>query len=588
MLWSYGVTVVPERFHTSLPATLNSLKEAGFPQPVIFVDGCKDSGYGGDIPPHIRDFYEVVCRPKRLRAFGNWVLSAWELYLREPHADRYAIFQDDFVTYKNLRAYLEKVPYPNQGYLNLYTFPKNVSDLKGWYKSPDQDGKGAVALVFDNDALRYLLQQKHFIDRPLDSKRGHRAVDGGIVTAFQSATPKYFEYVHNPSLVQHIGTLEKGIASAVGNKQHDLANTFLGEEFDAMNLLESAKPIEVKSEVVQEKRRTKRIGLVGFNCRSGLGELNRQIATYCQVDKWLVKPHDKYPTLPDHEDVDTWHCPTGAKVEEFVRSVDTILFCETPYYHNLIEAAKKFNKRLVCVPMQEWMPSGLNGWPMEVDLFICPTKHSYDQFAHVVPCVHFPWPVDTERFQFKLRTECKRFLFLNGHGGYNGRKGAEVVRDALALWPEMPLVVKSQREENWPSGVQFFSEVPDNGNLYDMGDVLLCPHHVDGLGLEPMEAMACGMPVITTDGKPWNELPACARIPATIEKRKVRRPVDWYCIDPQKLVKVCQAVLKGSMFMEEESIRAGDWAKANSWRDQSGVFTAIVRYGETQLKESVA
>ncbi len=228
MLWAYGVTTVPSRINDLLPRTLASLKEAGFPKPRLFVDGeCDENDY------HRFDL-EVTTRCPTIRIFGNWVLTLWELYLREPLAERYAIFQDDFITYRNLRQYLEKCEYPETGYWNLYTFPKNQAlapkGTTGWYLS-NQLGKGAVALVLNRQAVVTVLGHPHIVTRPQSAnKRSFKAVDGAVVTAFEKA--KWKEYVHNPSLVQHIGD-----QSTLGNHKHARAKSFRGEQFDAMELL---------------------------------------------------------------------------------------------------------------------------------------------------------------------------------------------------------------------------------------------------------------------------------------------------------------------------------------------------------------
>jgi hypothetical protein len=140
--WASGVTTVPERFQTTLPRTLLSLKNAGFPEPRLFIDGY-DRDPGLQLPTTVRH--------DRIRVVGNWMLALWELYIRDPSATRYAIFQDDLIAYRNLRLYLERLRYPDQGYCNLYTFPENQrlsAGRTGWYPS-NQLGRGAVALVFD-------------------------------------------------------------------------------------------------------------------------------------------------------------------------------------------------------------------------------------------------------------------------------------------------------------------------------------------------------------------------------------------------------------------------------------------------------
>lgn len=227
MNWAYGVTTVPERKNDLLPHTLESLRMAGFDKPRLFVDGIKEAG------DYARIGLEVTTRHPQIRTFANWCLALGELYLREPTADRYAIFQDDFVTYRNLRQYLEKVPYPDKGYINLYTMPRNQAlcpvNHTGFYLS-NQLGKGAVGLVFSNEAVLTLLGQYHMLQKPKDSKRGWKSLDGAIVTAMKLAGWK--EYVHSPSLLQHTG-----ITSSMKNRQQPLAESFKGEDFDALELL---------------------------------------------------------------------------------------------------------------------------------------------------------------------------------------------------------------------------------------------------------------------------------------------------------------------------------------------------------------
>lgn len=227
MRWAYGVTTVPRRRDTLLPLTLRSLANAGFDKPRLFVDGARND----EAAWWEREYgLEVTVRFPFIRTFGNWCLSLAELYIRDPNAERYAVFQDDFVTYRNLRSYLEKCKYPEKGYWNLYTFPSNQSLAKseGWYLS-NQFGRGAVALVFDVVTVNTVLTHPHMVARPMDAHRGWKAVDGGIVTALAKEGIK--EYVHNPSLVQHTGDV-----SSMRNKPHLKAVSFRGEEYDAAHL----------------------------------------------------------------------------------------------------------------------------------------------------------------------------------------------------------------------------------------------------------------------------------------------------------------------------------------------------------------
>lgn len=238
LTWAYGVTTVPSRRDILFPRTLKSLEDAGFDSPRVFLDGANHQ----DGMSYETEFkLPVTTRTGgNVRTAGNWVLSLYELYIRDPHADRYAMFQDDLVTCRGLRTYLDHAPYPTDGYLNLYTFPQNQSlrpkdpDWRGGFYPGNQLGKGAVALVFDRDCVVRLLASEHLAVRPQDQARGHKSIDGGIVTALKKAGKK--EYVHDPSLVQHTG-----LQSSMGNRQQPLAPSFPGETWDATSLL--ARPV---------------------------------------------------------------------------------------------------------------------------------------------------------------------------------------------------------------------------------------------------------------------------------------------------------------------------------------------------------
>lgn len=245
--WAYGVTTVPSRRTTTLPVTLKSLRGAGFPTPHLFVDGDHDGKSW-----HDQFGLDVTCHGgKPIRAYGNWTLGLAELYIKNPTATYFAMFQDDFVTYKNLREYLEKLTWPSKSYLNLYTFAENTpTELRkhglpapqdghiGLYEA-NQRGKGAVALIFRRDAILMLLTHQHMVERPIDPHRGHRSIDGGVVTAMTKSSWK--EMVHYPTLTHHIGNI-----SAIGNRTHSAGVGFLGEEYNALDFLEvKTEPLPV-------------------------------------------------------------------------------------------------------------------------------------------------------------------------------------------------------------------------------------------------------------------------------------------------------------------------------------------------------
>lgn len=560
--WACGVTTVKARvLNGMLLRTLRSLEAGGFPRPHLFVDGMSPGDW--EESTGIEGQYDVTLRKSPVRTFGNWMLSALELFIRNPKAKWFAMFQDDCVVMKGLREYLELQPYPDKGYWNLYTFPENEKKIKGFYLS-NQHGRGAVGLVFDAKALKTVLTAQHMINRPEDAEMGWRNVDGGIVTSMRKAG--YSEYVHNPSLVQHFGEV-----SSMGNRRHPMANTFPGEDIDIRELMGSTTPLP-RSVIAPNERR---IGLIGYHCPTGLGEVNRQLSKYLGITSWLIKPHSRLGTLPPPAGIDVLVGKDESKVDRFLDRIDVLVFAETPYFSTLIPRAKAKGKRIICIPMIEWTPK--QGWVKDVDLFICPTGQCYEQLKNEFPCVCFPWPFDTSRFAFQPRTRIEHFLFINGQGGWKGRKGAEVVKEAKRLWREFPLIVRSQRPSDWPPGTEVLPPTGDNSDLYAEGDALILPHSVDGIGLELLEAIATGMPVIATDGQPWNDYPLLGKIPARKESMVMQRKVDWYRPSAKGLVEVCQALHGRNI--TDTSLELRRFAEANRWQGRVGEFEELARTG---------
>jgi len=236
MRWAYGVTTVPQRLGGLLGETLDSLEDAGFDKPRLFVDGDKKVGGYANLG------LEITFRSPAVKAYGNWVLALWELYVRNPIAERYALFQDDILTYHNLRKYLERCPYPDGGYWNLYTYPVKqrpppTVDFTGWHES-SQMGRGALALVFDRPTVTSLLASGHLVTHPQNSQKGCRSIDGVVVTSLKNLGIK--EYIHAPTLVQHIGHESSTLKNQTYRERPE---TFRGEGFDALDLVEEVSDV---------------------------------------------------------------------------------------------------------------------------------------------------------------------------------------------------------------------------------------------------------------------------------------------------------------------------------------------------------
>lgn len=253
MEWNCGVTTVPSRRHTTLPGTLESLHRAGFTDLRLFVDGEQDA------PAWECLGHEYTLRYPPVHAFGNFWLGLLEMYLRDPLADLFSVFQDDVLLCRNTRQYFEESPkpdlYPTLAYFNLFTCRPN-EDLvagrgTGWHLS-NQLGWGGQALVFPRETMIRMFQARHLVERPLGMRNGvpcpekaWRNLDGGVIASVKSVGG--VELVHYPSLTLHVDC-----PSVIGNGKdgRTAQGEWLGEHFDAMSWL--GPQSESKRELVGE------------------------------------------------------------------------------------------------------------------------------------------------------------------------------------------------------------------------------------------------------------------------------------------------------------------------------------------------
>lgn len=240
MKWSVGLTTLrtPEREAQAI-RTYRDLLCAGFQDDEIIV--CTNT----DPTVETKDknsLADCIHWPT-IGAFGNWVLTAWEIYLASPRADRYAIFQDDIELSLRLREYLEMLPFPFDGYLNLITYPENsmptadelrLSDqhsIRPWYRARNEWGLGAQGLVFTNATLRKLFVSPSLVNYVHNNPtRSQDGIDGVVKTACKFMD--IHEYVHPHSLIRHINS-----TSTLHHPDQPECYGFLGSQFDLMSLV---------------------------------------------------------------------------------------------------------------------------------------------------------------------------------------------------------------------------------------------------------------------------------------------------------------------------------------------------------------
>ena len=154
------------------------------------------------------------------------------------------------------------------------------------------------------------------------------------------------------------------------------------------------------------------------------------------------------------------------------------------------------------------------------DAVICHTKRHYSVFKNHFQAYYIPWGTDINLFKptknDKVRKSDVVFFHSAGMGGINFRKGTDIVVKAFSKFESgVKLIIHSQVpvdkfgnigeiiEKN--PRIEFIHRTVTAPGLYHLGDVYVYPSRLEGLGLTIMEALACGLPVITTDAPPMNE-----------------------------------------------------------------------------------
>lgn len=317
-----------------------------------------------------------------------------------------------------------------------------------------------------------------------------------------------------------------------------------------------------------------RLGLVARCDDSGLGSLSQDFYKYLEPDK-VLSVYGRYNNHPERFPsaiICNQGMPNLKDIQNFLKDLDVILTFETPYNWNLISEAKKLGVKTVIIPNYEWTSEFP---PIEPDLWLCPSKLDLKIYQEEGKnCAYLPIPVDRTKIPFKLRKEAKTFVFNNGHGGSIGRNSAREMIEAMIRIPQdsgAEFIVRSQIQLDsmlkMPHMRFEFGETPKE-KLFDEGDVFIFPHKFDGLSLPIQEAMAAGMPVITTDFFPFNEMlpkellfkyDALAKAKLDDDTRKI----DIHLLYPRDIAdKIMEFIGKD---ITELSLKMNDLAEEFSW-----------------------
>ncbi len=317
----------------------------------------------------------------------------------------------------------------------------------------------------------------------------------------------------------------------------------------------------------------KRLGMIVRYDNSGLGTLSWEFARHLKPDKVLMVQNGVFQTFPERYDSIpekrmVMRSFDRRDVEWLFQGIDVLLAIETFYDWYLIKEARKRNVKTVLYTMFEMTPDPI---PLHPDLYLCPSTLDYKVMPN--PKVYLPVPLATDRLLWQKREKAHTFIHSASHGGISGRKGTQLFLDAIPMvksdvkfkifsWNEGYKIPRDSR-------VEFVrTQFKNYWQLWREGDVLVYPQDYNGICLPVVEAMACGLGVVTTDIYPFNEYMPKELLFPIIGTKKTRASnglmeVDAAIIAPADIAKKIDEIANTDI--SKYSLYGKKYAEEHSW-----------------------
>lgn len=338
-----------------------------------------------------------------------------------------------------------------------------------------------------------------------------------------------------------------------------------------------------------------KIGLIARADNTGLGMQTWEFYRHMKPAKTLVidmetnngfAPHlDRYPDATVSKGI-----PMPTELNAFLKDLDVVFTCETPYSFQLIELAKFMGVKVVIQPNYEFNKWLANPKLAKPDMFGLPSPWNYDKLPKDWPVVGLPVPIATDRLKLNDRPDtAKNFLHVVGKPAANDRNGTDILLTALkhvnedirlTLTTQRPVETRSLVKKAYvPRNVHIVIKEPvDNyWDLYEGQHCLIMPRRYGGLCLPANEAIGCGMPVIMPDIDPNNTwLPSDWLVPAVKQgKFMANVEVEMFRMRPKMLARKIDKMARSPHFYAGSKAAAEVIRKEYSWNNQWAHYVAV-------------
>lgn len=289
-----------------------------------------------------------------------------------------------------------------------------------------------------------------------------------------------------------------------------------------------------------------RLGFWGCLNQSGVGYVGKNIINGLGIQHIALIPNRKKGFRLDWVKGRDW---TLLSVPVFPRTViadwldktrvEAVLIVETPYTPYLGEECKKRGIKTINVSMWEGADNRLlKDFDYHVAKFDWERKHLMEVMKYKV--LDLVLPTEIHKFKFKKRTgKPKVWLHVAGYGGFWGRKNVELTMRAFSKSNAYGMLIVKGQVERCAYVQEFHSKskslfelaeelnddrivleignkTGENYELYDENvDVSIQPSRIEGYGLNIIEPMMAGIPVITTNAEPmscWSFKPYLVKV----------------------------------------------------------------------------
>jgi glycosyltransferase involved in cell wall biosynthesis len=254
-----------------------------------------------------------------------------------------------------------------------------------------------------------------------------------------------------------------------------------------------------------------KVGLVTYTNRaSGVGVFAWELLKDLGIDSILSVNRKGQEQWLERQVSPSKGCPTSA-VEEYLDTYrpDLVLYIETPFNVRLPEMASKRGIRTACIVMQEAVAAN---FPVHAEFAICPCVEAWQKTGSFRDKRKLLFlPISVKDFPYRKRAGHTFVQNLGWNECNDRRQTATLVKAFHKLEdPDARLILNSQG--TWPPGsviddprIEYrHRNTKDPAENFSEGDIYIATYAYEGYGRTILEAMASGMPTLTTDADPMH------------------------------------------------------------------------------------